>query len=156
MAEPSLKAYHLLPAVRGDFLVKLGRLDEARAELERAASLTQNARERALLLERAAACTRNGSATRPERRPSAAVFPSDGGPYGTSTQSVIPKEAPHRSRVYRISWRRLRNLPSACSCPDAEPRTRGGAGIRTSRSTGCHSEGGAAPQLRVPHYPGAD
>ena len=57
MAEPSLKSYHLLPAVRGDFLVKLGRLDEARAELERAASLTQNARERGLLLERAAACT---------------------------------------------------------------------------------------------------
>ncbi|HLM68608.1 MAG TPA: RNA polymerase sigma factor [Longimicrobium sp.] len=61
MAEPSLKSYHLLPAVRGDFLVKLGRLDEARAELERAASLTQNARERALLLERAAACTRKGA-----------------------------------------------------------------------------------------------
>jgi RNA polymerase sigma-70 factor (ECF subfamily) len=59
MAEPSLKAYHLLPAVRGDFLVKLGRLDEARAELERAASLTQNARERDLLLQRAAACTRD-------------------------------------------------------------------------------------------------
>jgi RNA polymerase sigma factor (sigma-70 family) len=58
MAEPSLKSYHLLPAVRADLLVKLGRLDEARAELERAASLTQNARERALLLERAAACTR--------------------------------------------------------------------------------------------------
>jgi RNA polymerase sigma factor (sigma-70 family) len=59
VAEPSLKSYHLLPAVRGDFLVKLGRLDEARAELERAAALTQNARERALLLERAAACTRD-------------------------------------------------------------------------------------------------
>jgi RNA polymerase sigma-70 factor (ECF subfamily) len=59
MDEPSLKAYHLLPAVRGDFLAKLGRWDEARAELERAASLTQNARERDLLLERAAACTRD-------------------------------------------------------------------------------------------------
>ena len=57
--ESSLKAYHLLPAVRGDFLVKLGRLEEARAELERAASLTSNARERELLLERAAACTRD-------------------------------------------------------------------------------------------------
>jgi RNA polymerase sigma factor (sigma-70 family) len=55
-SEPSLKAYHLLPSVRGDLLFKLGRLDEARAEFERAASLTQNARERALLLERAAAC----------------------------------------------------------------------------------------------------
>jgi RNA polymerase sigma factor (sigma-70 family) len=55
-AEPSLKGYHLLPSVRGDLLAKLGRLDEARAEFERAASLTRNARERALLLERAAAC----------------------------------------------------------------------------------------------------
>jgi RNA polymerase sigma factor (sigma-70 family) len=53
--EPTLKSYHLLPSVRGDFLKKLGRLDEARAEFERAASLTQNARERKLLLDRAAA-----------------------------------------------------------------------------------------------------
>jgi RNA polymerase sigma factor (sigma-70 family) len=56
--EPSLARYHLLPAVRGDFLAKLGRPDEARAELERAAALTQNARERDLLLARAAACAR--------------------------------------------------------------------------------------------------
>jgi predicted RNA polymerase sigma factor len=55
-SEPSLEAYHLLPTVRGDFLAKLGRLAEARAELERAASLTRNARERELLLERARAC----------------------------------------------------------------------------------------------------
>jgi len=54
-AEPTLKNYHLLPSVRGDFLKKLGRLDEARAEFERAAALTQNARERKLLLDRAAA-----------------------------------------------------------------------------------------------------
>ncbi|MGE5414601.1 MAG: RNA polymerase sigma factor [Syntrophomonadaceae bacterium] len=53
-AEPSLAAYHLLPAVRGDLLAKLGRKDEARAEFERAAALTKNARERSLLLERAA------------------------------------------------------------------------------------------------------
>ena len=52
-AEPSLANYHLLPAVRGDLLAKLGRADEARAEFTRAASLTKNARERALLLERA-------------------------------------------------------------------------------------------------------
>jgi RNA polymerase sigma factor (sigma-70 family) len=52
-AEPSLANYHLLPAVRGDFLAKLGRADEARAALARAASMTKNARERALLLERA-------------------------------------------------------------------------------------------------------
>jgi RNA polymerase sigma-70 factor, ECF subfamily len=53
-SEPSLKAYHLLPSVRGDLLAKLGRQDEARREFERAASLTRNRRERALLLERAA------------------------------------------------------------------------------------------------------
>ena len=56
--EPSLKSYHLLPSVRGDLLAKLGRLDKARAEFERAASMTRNARERDLLLERAAACAR--------------------------------------------------------------------------------------------------
>ncbi|HUF28479.1 MAG TPA: RNA polymerase sigma factor [Gemmatimonadaceae bacterium] len=55
-SEPSLQSYHLLPAVRGDFLAKLGRCVEARAELERAASLTRNARERDLLLGKAAAC----------------------------------------------------------------------------------------------------
>ena len=54
--EPALAGYHLLPGVRGDFLAKLGRFDEARTEFERAASLTRNARERALLLGRAAAC----------------------------------------------------------------------------------------------------
>jgi predicted RNA polymerase sigma factor len=50
--EPALKAYHLLPSVRGDLLKKLGRLDEARAEFERAAQLTRN--ERKLLLARVA------------------------------------------------------------------------------------------------------
>jgi RNA polymerase sigma-70 factor (ECF subfamily) len=54
--EPTLKSYHLLPSVRGDLLAKLGRSDEAREEFERAASLTRNARERELLLGRAAAC----------------------------------------------------------------------------------------------------
>jgi len=57
-SEPSLEAYHLLPSVRGDLLAKLGRLNEARAEFERAASLTRNAHERKLLLDRAAACAR--------------------------------------------------------------------------------------------------
>ena len=52
--EPSLKHYHLLPTVRGDLLFKLGRRDEARAEFERAASMTRNVRERELLLARAA------------------------------------------------------------------------------------------------------
>ena len=55
-AEPALKNYHLLPGVRGDLLVKLGRHQEARAEFERAASLTRNERERAMLLKRAAEC----------------------------------------------------------------------------------------------------
>ncbi len=55
-AEPTLKSYHLLPSVRADFLKKLGRLDEARGEFERAAGLTKNARERALLLSRAKEC----------------------------------------------------------------------------------------------------
>jgi RNA polymerase sigma-70 factor (ECF subfamily) len=56
--EPALSKYHLLPSVRGDFLVKLGRLDEARVEFERAASLTKNEREKTLLAARAAACVR--------------------------------------------------------------------------------------------------
>jgi len=54
-SEPSLKNYHLLPSVRGNLLAKLGRLDEACAEFERAATLTRNARERELLIERARA-----------------------------------------------------------------------------------------------------
>jgi predicted RNA polymerase sigma factor len=54
--EPSLKSYHLLSAVRGDLLRKLGRFEEARAEFERAASLTENVRERELLKRRAAEC----------------------------------------------------------------------------------------------------
>jgi predicted RNA polymerase sigma factor len=58
LSEPSLTGYHLLPAVRGDLLAKLGRAEEARVEFERAASLTQNVRERTLLLERAAASAR--------------------------------------------------------------------------------------------------
>ena len=53
-SEPALRGYHLLPSVRGDFLEKLGRFDEARGEFERAASMTRNAREVRLLLDRAA------------------------------------------------------------------------------------------------------
>jgi RNA polymerase sigma-70 factor, ECF subfamily len=61
-SEPSLAKYHLLPSVRGDFLRKLGRFEEARVELERAASLTRNARERELLLERARGCAESAKA----------------------------------------------------------------------------------------------
>jgi predicted RNA polymerase sigma factor len=62
--EPALSSYHLLPSVRGDLLAKLGRFEEAAAEFRRAASLTQNAPEKELLLERAAACA---SGVRPAR-----------------------------------------------------------------------------------------
>ncbi len=62
IAEPALKNYHLLPAVRGDLLERLGRLGEARVEFERAAALTRNARERELLLGRAATGGRGSTA----------------------------------------------------------------------------------------------
>jgi len=70
-SEPLLEHYHLLPSVRGDLLVKLGRNDEARAEFERAAGMTRNARERTLLLARAAASAR---AARPASGDSAATL----------------------------------------------------------------------------------
>jgi RNA polymerase sigma factor (sigma-70 family) len=60
VAEPSLKSYHLLPAVRGDLLRKLGRFEEARVEFEHGASLTENVRERDLLQKRAAECAAEG------------------------------------------------------------------------------------------------
>jgi RNA polymerase sigma-70 factor, ECF subfamily len=68
-SEPALEGYHLLPSVRGDLLAKLGRLDEARGEFERAAALTSNSRERKLLLERAAAAS--APSARTTRRPGA-------------------------------------------------------------------------------------
>src|SRR5262249_2753339 len=66
-ADPALKSYHLLPSIRGDFLFKLGRFAEAQAEFERAATLTQNVRERVLLLDRAhsAATSRNSPLLNP-------------------------------------------------------------------------------------------
>ncbi len=60
VSEPALKSYHLLPAVRGDLLFKLSRFDEARAEFERAARLTRNAREQALMRKRARECITEG------------------------------------------------------------------------------------------------
>jgi RNA polymerase sigma-70 factor (ECF subfamily) len=65
-AERSLAKYHLLPSVRGDLLKKLSRFDEARAEFERAASLTRNARERDLLLQRARACVDRSTLHEPQ------------------------------------------------------------------------------------------
>jgi RNA polymerase sigma factor (sigma-70 family) len=67
--EPSMKDYHLLPSVRGDLLARLGRLQEAHSELTRAASLTRNARERELLLERAAACAWASAPSGPRQGP---------------------------------------------------------------------------------------
>jgi RNA polymerase sigma factor (sigma-70 family) len=63
--EPSLESYHLLPSVRGDLLKKLGRVDEARLEFERAAGLTRNSRERELLIGRARACGGGATASEP-------------------------------------------------------------------------------------------
>ena len=59
-SEPALASYSLLPAARGDLLARLGRRAEAASEFERAAALTENTRERALLIGRAAECTREG------------------------------------------------------------------------------------------------
>ncbi len=61
MDEPALRDYHLLPSVRGDLLIKLGRKAEAKLELEKAARMTTNAREQALLLARAASCVERGA-----------------------------------------------------------------------------------------------
>lgn len=72
-SDPSLANYHLLPGARGDLLFKLGRFDEAQAEFERAASLTRNARERGVLLQRAA----TSSAARTQETSSSASLPSD-------------------------------------------------------------------------------
>ncbi|WTT35026.1 RNA polymerase subunit sigma-24 [Kitasatospora sp. NBC_00085] len=83
-AEPALREYHLLPSVRGDLLARLGRAAEARTEFERAAVLTRNARERELLLERAA----NAGAT--PGPPAPPVAPSAGGPPAASGPPATP------------------------------------------------------------------
>jgi RNA polymerase sigma-70 factor (ECF subfamily) len=64
-SEPSLQNYHLLPSVRGDLLRRLGRLEEARVEFERAAALTRNVREREFLIERARACASGTNLSEP-------------------------------------------------------------------------------------------
>nr|WP_169951309.1 DUF6596 domain-containing protein [Microbispora sp. H11081] len=98
--EPALKGYHLLPAVRGDLLARLGRHGEARAEFERAASLTRNAAERAVLLRRAAACA--GQAAEPARatrlpEPSAEPPPAAG--RAESGERVTPRTAAQGGRA---------------------------------------------------------
>ena len=74
---PALRTYHLLPSVRGDLLAKLGRLDEARAAFDRAAALAENARERALLQDRAKAC--QATQQPDDAAPGAATSPRTGG-----------------------------------------------------------------------------
>jgi len=75
-AEPALQRYHLLPSVRGELLLRLGRTREARVEFERAAQLTRNQRERQLLQQRAAAC----AASQPDRRMDADSGGAQAGP----------------------------------------------------------------------------
>jgi predicted RNA polymerase sigma factor len=91
-SEPSLKGYHLLPSVRGDLLARLGRIDEARAQFERAASLTRNTRERELLLQRAAATGRRpGGSGDVQRREPGGLDPGAGAPAGPDlTRSLKP------------------------------------------------------------------
>ena len=84
---PMLKSYHLLPSVRGDLLTKLGRFDEARAEFERAAALTRNERERALLLERATACARGSYPPHPDPSPPTDVLRHATSPVVTTRRS---------------------------------------------------------------------
>ena len=60
-ADPQLAQYHLLPSVRGDLLFKLGKLDEARKEFERAAAMTRNRKEQLLLARRAAECVQRAA-----------------------------------------------------------------------------------------------
>jgi predicted RNA polymerase sigma factor len=74
VAEGSLDGYHLLPSVRADFLVQLGRLADARSELERAASLARNTRERGLLLERLAVTARLEAGLVRHARTSASLY----------------------------------------------------------------------------------
>jgi RNA polymerase sigma factor (sigma-70 family) len=81
-SEPALAGYHLLPSARGDLLAKLGRFAEARAEVERAAAMTRNVRERDLLLARAEALSKSGD---PERLP---------GVNGPTTGSTTPRRTP--------------------------------------------------------------
>jgi len=92
-SEPSLRGYHLLPSVRGDLLVKLGRLDEARAAFQQAAALARNASERKLLLDRAAACRPDAATSAPDAGgvsgpdPGPAPLDGDGGRDGSQDGS---------------------------------------------------------------------
>ncbi len=77
LSEPTLAGYHLLPAVRGDFLLKLGRGAEAAAEFERAATLTRNTRERVFLLDRAALSNPGPRLRDPLKTPASPALPLD-------------------------------------------------------------------------------
>ncbi len=127
--EPALEGYHLLPSVRGDLLARLGRFREARAELERAASLTRNARERELLRERADACLRNDAlATGVGPRRPARVEPSDPSlprrssepraPSGRSRPEVQHPQCPHKQEQAPSGTARA---GEGCSCEGSRP-----------------------------------
>ncbi len=106
--EPILKDYHLLPSVRGDLLAKLGRTTEARTEFERAAAMTQNERERALLLKRAADCAAEISAL--------------------SRINPRAPHAPRRSSGTRLVWGFVSPAGTACT---RRPPERDGTPRRT-------------------------
>ena len=116
MSEPLLAGYHLLPGVRGDLLAKLGRLDEARAELERAAALARNARERELLLERAAACAPTSSSS---RRPTDVTLPSPPGP--TCSPRRTTSTTASETSPARTAGRSSRPLSSASRSEGKKP-----------------------------------
>ena len=137
-SEPSLESYHLLPSVRGDLLAKLGRFDEARAEFERAASLTRNARERELLLDRAAAA-RAVVGSAPRKRTGRADCAARTRCGRSSARSLSPassgsiKSTWFMATSWRISWRTspaaLRGSASiTCTCSGA-----GGAPVSRAR-----------------------
>ena len=112
MSEPALKAYHLLPSVRGDLLVKLGRLDEARPEFERAAAMTRNARERELLLRRAGECGRMSSGSQAAcphgvKRARSSRFSASGRRSGATSADDARSDAPARFE-HRAAVRDLR------------------------------------------------
>jgi len=87
-SDSRLSTYHLLPSVRGDLLEKLGRFEEARTEFTRAAALAQNARERALLLGRAASC--GVTATSVTIKPAAAVIHGSAAGIAAVTARYLP------------------------------------------------------------------
>jgi RNA polymerase sigma-70 factor (ECF subfamily) len=140
---PSLRDYPPLPSVRGDLLEKLGRLDDARREFERAAALTKNERERAVLLGRAAACATTASDSRPHIR----------------SRWACRSAAPAHSRSRRSApWPRPEPLPGRAGSLLA-PAARGrpeGEGAASCAPTRVRSYtptfGQRGSRMHVPHF----